>query len=74
MQTEFIQTVYELTEKQHENCTKCASFELVGQTILKKLNCLAESGIGKGDIAHKLFRGPWEMKQKLVLVIPLIVR
>lgn len=74
MQTDFIDTIYELTEKQHEMCSKCSQFQHIGQTILKKLFYLAESGVGKGDIAHKLFKGPWEMKQKLVLGIPLIIR
>ncbi|KAJ8954093.1 hypothetical protein NQ318_004398 [Aromia moschata] len=68
MQTEFVQTVYALTEMQHNRwCTKCANFLFVGQTILRKFTALAESGVGKGDIAHKLLRGDTNIKQQLVL-------
>lgn len=75
MQTEFIQTVYNLTDIQHSKwCTKCSKYLIIGQTILRKFTALAESGVGKGDIAHKLMRGNSEMKQKLVLVIPYIVK
>ncbi|KAJ8927879.1 hypothetical protein NQ314_019623 [Rhamnusium bicolor] len=75
MQTEFIQTVYDLTEIQHSKwCTKCSNYLFVGQTILRKFTSLAESGVGKGDIAHKLLRGDSKIKKQLVLVIPYIVK
>ncbi|KAJ8913033.1 hypothetical protein NQ315_002049 [Exocentrus adspersus] len=75
MQTEFIQTVYDLTDLQHRKwCVSCSKYVVVGQTILKKFTALAESEVGKGDIAHKLMRGDSELKQKLVLVIPYIVK
>lgn len=75
MQTDFIPTVYDLGIMQHGAfCSKCGQFQLISQLIIRKLTKVAESGFGKGEIAHKLLRGDGEIKQQLVLVIPYIVR
>lgn len=76
MQTKFVQMVYELTATAHD--VKCCSFcnricELA-TTILNTLTKTAESGVGKGDIAHTLLRSNAEIKNKIVVTIPYIIR
>lgn len=57
----------------HETCSRCLFNAHFTYRILKSFSEAAESGAGKGDIAHKLMRGDWKMKQSLVLVIPYII-
>ncbi|CAH1155290.1 unnamed protein product [Phaedon cochleariae] len=72
MKTTFIENVYSMTSFQHPSCTKCVDHSCVGRLILRRITELAESAVGKGDIAHGLLRGSDEDKRKLVLTIPYI--
>ncbi|XP_015834209.1 uncharacterized protein LOC103312501 isoform X2 [Tribolium castaneum] len=75
MQSDFIPAVYDMAKIQHGSwCSKCRQFQWISASIIKKLSRVAETGGGKGDIAHKLLRGDNVTKQQLVLVIPYIIR
>lgn len=75
MQTDFIPSVASITKMQHGGlCPKCRQFQYISGSVIKTLSNVAESEAGKGDIAHKLLRGDLATKQKLVLVIPYIIR
>ncbi|CAH0547622.1 unnamed protein product [Brassicogethes aeneus] len=75
MRTNFVETVYNLTLMTHASkCHKCLQFQQIGQMILTKLTILAESGVGKGNIAHQILRGEMDLKKQLVLVMPYIIR
>lgn len=74
MQTNFIPMVHELTVAPHRGCIICKQHSRMGQLILGRLTILAESGCGKGDIAHQLIRANTEVKRNLVLVLPYIIR
>lgn len=73
MTSNFIETMYDFTILQHSDCGTCMDFLSYGKFVLKKLQAVAESESGKGDIAHSLLRGANELKDKLVLVIPYII-
>lgn len=75
METNFIPYIANLTKMQHgAYCSKCRHFQWMSGSAIKTLSNVAESEAGKGDIAHKLLRGDLATKQKLVLVIPYIIR
>ncbi|RZC36130.1 uncharacterized protein BDFB_007081 [Asbolus verrucosus] len=75
MQSDFIPIIYDFTKMVHgTRCSKCNQFRWISSSVIKKLTKVAESGVGKGDIAHKLLRGDSATKQQLVLVIPYIVK
>ncbi|CAH2008395.1 unnamed protein product [Acanthoscelides obtectus] len=75
MKTKFIETIYDLTKVQHNQfCNKCDNYKFVGKLILRQMTTLAESGVGKGEIAYTLLRGGEQVKQQLLLVIPYIHR
>lgn len=75
MQTDYIQTLHEMRNMptNHDSCSKCSLLAHFTYTVLRRFSETAESGAGKGDIAHKLLRGDTETKQKLVMVIPYII-
>ncbi|KAJ3660989.1 hypothetical protein Zmor_005414 [Zophobas morio] len=75
MKTDFIPAVYDRAKTlRNAWCSKCRDFQCISSIIIRKITELAESGGGKGDIAHKLLRGDIETKQQLTLVIPYIIR
>lgn len=75
MQSDYIPMVYDLTIMEHDdNCYDCVQIQEKGKGILYKLTALAESGCGKGDIAHQLLRGEIAVKKSLILVIPFIIK
>lgn len=74
LQTNFIPMVYELLILQHRGCLVCKEYQKMGQLILGRLTILAESGCGKGDIAHQLMRASDVIKKNLVLVLPYIIK
>lgn len=75
MKTKFIETVHDLKQMQHsKHCQKCIHLSTLGENLLGKITVVAESGAGKGDIAHLLLRGNMKTKEELVLVIPYIIR
>ncbi|KAH0998876.1 uncharacterized protein LOC125502332 [Dendroctonus ponderosae] len=75
MQTNYIHTLNDMRNipANHETCSRCLFNAHFTYRILKSFSETAESGAGKGDIAHKLMRGDWKVKQSLVLVIPYII-
>ncbi|KAG5887936.1 hypothetical protein JTB14_003031 [Gonioctena quinquepunctata] len=74
MKTTFVEKIYGLTRFQHgSSCIRCVDHCFLGKKILRSFTELAESGAGKGDIAHGLLRGGQDLKEQLVLVIPYIV-
>lgn len=74
LQTDFIPMVYELLVSQHRGCLICKQFLQMGQLILGRLTILAESGCGKGEIAHQLIRANDTTKRNIVLVLPYIIK
>lgn len=66
--------VHELQVAQHRGCVTCKELLHMGQLILGRLTILAESGCGKGDIAHQLMRAGDPTKRNLVLVLPYIIK
>jgi hypothetical protein len=75
MQTDFLPAIYYVSKlPQASWCQKCRQFLCIGSSILKKMAKVAESGMGKGNIAHKLLRGDNAMKEQMALAIPYVVR
>lgn len=74
MTNNFVEHVFDLNKVKHKDCKTCVDYLFIGRFIQRRLVLLAESEVGKGDIAHKLLRGTNELKEKLVLIIPYIVR
>lgn len=75
MLSDFIPMVYDLTITDHnDTCWKCFQVSEKSIHVLSKFTQLAESDFGKGEIAHLLLRGTCDIKERLVLVIPYIIR
>lgn len=75
MQTSFIQTMYDLTRTKHDvkNCYSCSRAGAIATVVLNSLIRVAESGVGRGDIAHTLLRSNTQVKDKIVVAIPYII-
>ncbi|XP_050501255.1 uncharacterized protein LOC126881194 [Diabrotica virgifera virgifera] len=74
MKTPFIEKISKLTEYIHSvNCEICYRFNFVANEVLKKLTEIAESAVGKGNLAHELLRGSDEFRTQLVLSIIYVV-
>lgn len=76
MKTGYIETINDMRTipSNHDSCARCLLHAHFAFTILSKLTSMAESGVGKGEIAHQLMRGDSDTKEKLVMVIPYIIR
>ncbi|XP_076272904.1 BTB/POZ domain-containing protein Rnb [Rhynchophorus ferrugineus] len=75
LQTDFVHVVWSMRDNlpDHGHCVKCFLYFEIASRILQKITEVAESGAGKGDIAHRLLRGDDAMKRKLVTVIPYVI-
>lgn len=76
MQTDFVHIICSIRDSlpAHEFCFKCSINNHVTASILNKISEVAESAAGRGEIAHKLMRGDTKLKQKIVMVIPYVIR
>ncbi|GJQ79478.1 hypothetical protein Trydic_g16331 [Trypoxylus dichotomus] len=76
MQTNFVQMVYDLTKTIHDDksCSSCNHICNTGIMVLNTFTKTAESGAGKGDIAHTLLRGNAQVKDNIVVAIPYVIR
>lgn len=76
MKTSYIETLNEMRmiPSNHDSCSRCLLHAHFTFTILRELTTTAESGVGRGEIAHQLMRGDLYTKEQLVMVIPYIVR
>lgn len=76
MQTNFIQSVHDLTITVHDTkqCSSCTHSYQIGTTVLNTLTKTAESCISKGAIAHILLSSNSQGKEKVVIAIPYIIR
>ncbi|CAG9831620.1 unnamed protein product [Diabrotica balteata] len=74
MKTSFIERISKLTEYIHSiDCEICFHFNLVAKAVLSGLTGIAESPVGKGNLAHELLRGSDEFRTQLVLSIIYVV-
>ncbi|XP_060535793.1 armadillo repeat-containing protein 5-like [Cylas formicarius] len=76
METKFAERAYRLTRWRHapQRCRRCKRHLEVGQPIVNALTALAESGGGKGEIAHRLLTGADDRSRELVaLAVPYVV-
>lgn len=76
MKTSYIETLNDMRTipDDHDSCSRCLLHAHFTFTILRELTMTAESGAGRGEIAHQLLRGDVDTKEKLVMAIPYIVR
>lgn len=75
MTSNYIPMLYEVSLPIHnELCVHCKWLRSKSMEIMNKCTNLAESGCGKGDIAHILLRGDHNLAQKLVLTIPYVIK
>ncbi|XP_072382558.1 uncharacterized protein Rnb [Diabrotica undecimpunctata] len=74
MKTSFIERISKLTEYIHSiDCEICFRFSFVAKAVLGRLTEIAESAVGKGNLAHELLRGSDEFRTQLVLSIIYVV-
>lgn len=75
MISDYITSVYSLTIFDHDSdCSVCRQVRDKAEYILSSLKTMAESGFGRGEIAHILLRSKDQTKkEKIALSIPYII-
>ncbi|XP_050301516.1 uncharacterized protein LOC126739759 [Anthonomus grandis grandis] len=76
MKTNYIQSLFAMRQypQDHDTCFTCNLHQRVSYNILTTFVDIAETGAGKGDIAHQLVKGDTETKEMLVWAIPYLIR
>lgn len=76
MHTNFIIDLYNLRHPTvvHENCRLCGDMRSISVQVLENVSAIAESGYGRGELAHYLLTGEKAKQQHVALVTALVVR
>ncbi|RZF34503.1 hypothetical protein LSTR_LSTR011745 [Laodelphax striatellus] len=56
------------------SCNRCEKLSFVGERVLVSCSVLAETGLGEGEMAHRLLKGSDSVKFQIALTVPLVVR
>ncbi|CAO1425254.1 unnamed protein product [Diamesa serratosioi] len=57
----------------HENCYSCSKMKSVSRDLMHLFGNVAQSGYGRGEIAHFLLTGEEEMKKKVAIRLTYII-
>lgn len=76
MHTNFIIDLYNLRHPTvaHVNCRLCSDMRCISVHVLENVSTIAESGYGRGELAHYLLTGERSTQQHVALVTALVVR
>lgn len=76
MQTNFIINLYQLRHPavDHENCRLCADMRSISGQVLENVSAIAESGYGRGELAHYLLTGDLVKQKHVAIITALVVR
>uniref|UniRef100_A0A6B2E838 BTB domain-containing protein n=1 Tax=Phlebotomus kandelakii TaxID=1109342 RepID=A0A6B2E838_9DIPT len=76
LQHDFIIDIYRLrhTGYDHVDCQSCAEMKTISTSILGGLSAIAESGYGRGELAHYLLTGEREMRKHVAILTIFIIR
>lgn len=73
---DFIFKVYEMARpiSYHDNCKTCKDLKFVGRGLLDLLNKIAETGYGRGEMAHLLLKEDKQMHKQVSIVSAMLIR
>lgn len=76
LQTNFIIDLYNLRHPTaiHENCRLCSDMRSISVHVLERVSAIAESGYGRGELAHYLLTRERSMQRHVAMVTALVVR
>lgn len=76
MQTNFIIDLYNLRHPTvaHDNCRLCGDMRSISIQVLDNVSVIAESGYGRGELAHYLLTREKDMQKHVAMVTALVVR
>ncbi|XP_059610964.1 uncharacterized protein LOC132257920 [Phlebotomus argentipes] len=76
LQNDFVIDIYKLrhTGYDHTDCQSCEEMKIVSTSILGGLSAIAESGYGRGELAHYLLTGERGMRKHVAILITFILR
>lgn len=76
LQTNFIIDLYNLRHPAtlHAECRRCAEMRIISVQVLDTVSQIAESGYGRGELAHFLLTGEKAKQKHVAMVTSLIVR
>lgn len=76
LQNNFVIDVYRLrhTGYDHTDCQSCQEMKSISISVLGALTGIAESGYGRGELAHYLLTGEQEMRKHVAILTTFIIR
>lgn len=76
MHTNFFIDLYNLRHPtvDHESCRLCGDMRSISVHVLENVSAIAESGYGRGELAHYLLTGEKTKQKHVALVTALVVR
>ncbi|GAB0087388.1 hypothetical protein DMENIID0001_016850 [Sergentomyia squamirostris] len=76
LQNDFVIDIYKLrrTDYDHKNCQSCQEMKTMSSSVLGTLSAIAESGYGRGELAHYLLTGEPGMRKHVAIIATFIIR
>lgn len=76
LKTNSVMKIYKLLHNlpHGDICTQCNELKKFLQMIISKITCVAESGYGKGRIAHSLLRDDDENIKNIIVTLPYLIQ
>uniref|UniRef100_A0A1B0CF57 BTB domain-containing protein n=2 Tax=Lutzomyia longipalpis TaxID=7200 RepID=A0A1B0CF57_LUTLO len=76
LQNDFVIDLYKLrrTGYDHTNCQSCDEMKNISSSVLGGLSSIAESGYGRGELAHYILTGEQDMRKHVAILTTFIIR
>lgn len=75
LKQDYISKIHELSRPSysHQDCYSCSRMKIVSQDLLHAFGSVAESGYGRGEVAHFLLTGDEEMRKRIVVNLTYVI-